>query len=81
MEKVIAEKRSTFNAKRHKLTTAAGVTVLLVCAEEGLRCAAMRRRHRDVLDGFKPLLRLSDSVWRCATVHNKRDPMMGEWKC
>jgi len=81
MQEVIAENRSRFNAKQQRLTIAAGVSVLLVCAEEGLRCATMGGRHRDVVDGFKPLLRLTDSVRSRAAIHNKRNPMMGEWKC
>jgi len=40
----------------------------------------MRRWHRDVVDGFKPVLRRRNSVWRCTAVHHKRNPMMGERK-
>ena len=78
MQKVIAEKRSTFNAKEQKLTRLTDVVGLLVLREDGLRCAAMRRGHRDLFDGFKPLLPRSDPLWRCARIHGQRDLMVRE---
>src|SRR6476620_10845138 len=61
--KVIAEKYSTFNER----------------LDQALCCAPVRRRHSDLFDRSKPLLSRGDSVWRSATIHRKRDSMMGEW--
>ncbi len=41
----------------------------------------MGRGHCDVVNGFKPLLRRTDSVYRYATIHNERDLVMREGKC
>jgi len=47
---------------------------------ESLHCAAMGRWHGDVVDGLKPPLLRSDSLHRRASMYNKRDPVMREWK-
>jgi len=62
--KVIAEKYSTFNER----------------LDQALCCAPVRRRHWNLFDGSKPLLPKGDPFWCTATVHTKRDSMIGEWK-
>ncbi len=49
--------------------------------KESLRCAAMGRGHCDVVNGFKPPLLRRGSLRHRASIYNKRDPVLREWKC